>query len=461
MSESTPAPVQEPVNVSVAESVQPTPTPVEPVAPPQAPVTEDTSVLATPEGKAAAEFGRVDDEGKVWLRTAEGEREVGQYAASGGKEAALALYVRRYLDVVTQVKLLESRLEKISPEESRKALKAISKDMEEPAAVGDLDALRTRIDHVAKKLEEHAAVVAERRAQAKAEALAYRTQLVERAEEIANTDPSRVHWRNSREEFAQLFEAWKQAQRGRARIDRPTEEALWQRFSRARTSHDKARRQHFAQLDARRAEVSAAKEKLITRAQELSTSTEWTETANKYHALLEEWKKAGRANRRDDDALWKRFMEARQPFYDARSAHFSEVDAEKSENLKAKLALVKEAEKVLPVKDIDVARETLREIGERWDAIGAVPRDAYAKTEGRMREIENKVRVAQSDQWNRTDPEKQQRSSGMAAQLEALIAQLDEEIAQAEATGNTKELENLQEARKARVAWLEQVNKDL
>ena len=154
-------------------------------------------------------------------------------------------------------------------------------------------------------------------------------------------------------------------------------------------------------------------------------------------------------------------MAARQPFYDARDAHFSQVDSQYAENLAAKLELVAEAEALLPITDVDEAREKLREIGERWDAIGFVARGDIARTEGRMREIEEKVRAAENDRWNRTDPEKQQRSSGMAAQLEALIAELDEEIAQARQAGDEKKLTELNEARAARVAWLEQVNKDL
>ena len=49
----------------------------------------------------------------------------------------------------------------------------------------------------------------------------------------------------------------------------------------------------------------------------------------------------------------------------------------------------------------------------------------------------------------------------MAAQLEALIAELDGEIAAAKEAGDEAKVKELNEARQARQAWLDQVNSDL
>ena len=430
--------------MSTAHPAQPAPAPLDPAA-----------------VAKARPFGRVDDEGKVWLKDGDTERVVGHYAASGTEDDALEFYIRRYIDLDTQVSLAETRAHHVSPEESRKSIASLRKELAEPAAVGDIAALRTRLDKLEEVVAVRAKEYAAQRAAAKEAALQERTQIVERAEEIANANPHTIHWQNTRAELNDLFENWKRAQRQGARIDRPTEEALWRRFATARSTFDRARRNHYKELDVRRSQVKATKEKLIAEAAALSSSTDWRETGDRYRELMDEWKRAGRAGRRDDDKLWERFMAARQPFYDARDAHFSQVDSQYAENLAAKLELVAEAEALLPITNVDEAREKLREIGERWDEIGFVARGDIARTEGRMREIEEKIRAAENDRWNRTDPEKQQRSSGMAAQLEALIAELDEEIAQARQAGDEKKLTELNEARAARVAWLEQVNKDL
>lgn len=446
MSESTPKPTPMP---------RPIPRPVSPVAKPvQAPL--DAAAAAR-----AAAWGRVDEEGNVWLRSNDGERIVGQYAAGGSEEDALALYVRRYLELVAQVALLESRVDHISPDEAEASLVALEEQLVEPAAVGDVDELRSRAEALKARIAARRDEVSQEREASRQAAIAERTALIERAEAIAQSDPASIHWRNSREELAQIFESWKAAQRGGVRIDRPTEEALWQRYSKARSQFDKMRRQHFAALESERSDVIARKNALIARAEALMDSTDWGQTASAYRGLMDEWRNAGRAARKDDDKLWARFRAAQQAFFDARSAHFAARDSEFQDNLDAKLALVKEAEALLPIRDLDSAREALHSIQDRWEEVGMVPRGDISRTEGRLRQIEDAIRDAEAEKWRKTDPQKKQRSNGMAAQLEQLIEELETEIAQATADGDTGKLDELNAALEARQAWLAQVTQDL
>lgn len=407
----------------------------------------------------AAKWGRVDDEGNVWLRSSgsEGERIVGQYAAGGSEKDALGLYVRRFLDLQSQVSLLEARIDKISPEEAKQSIKALQEQLVEPAVVGDVESLRSRVKALDARAEERKGEVAVERAAAKEKALAERTEIVEKAEALAAQDPARTHWKNSRDELSGLLDQWKHAQRHGARIDRPSEEELWKRFSSARTKFDRHRRQYFSERDSQRKETVARKEELIARAEELSDSTEWGPTAAAYRGLMDEWKAAGRSVKKDDDKLWERFRAAQQKFFDARTAHNSALDEEFGANLEAKLALLEEAEKIVPVKDVEKAKEQIRAIGEKWDEIGRVPRDDVARTEGRMREIEREIRDAESEQWRKSDPDKQERTDGMAAQLESLIAELEEKITDASAAGDEKKVKELQSALEARQSWLNAV----
>ena len=135
--------------------------------------------------------------------------------------------------------------------------------------------------------ERREAVAAERAA-AKEQALKERTVIVERAEAIAEQDPARTQWKNSGAELRELLESWKSAQRRGPRLDRPTEDGLWKRFSHARTTFDRHRRQFFSELDAKQAQVRAAKEALIKRAEEMQNSTDWAGTSAKYRDLLAE-----------------------------------------------------------------------------------------------------------------------------------------------------------------------------
>src|SRR5690606_15438881 len=123
------------------------------------------------------------------------------------------------------------------------------------------------------------------------------------------------------------------------RLDRPTEDALWKRFSHARSTFDRERRRWFAELEKRNAEAKAAKEKLVAEAERLSTSTDWGPTSGAYRELMERWKAAGRASRKDDDALWARFRAAQDVFFSARDAANRQTDAEYAANLQVKLGL--------------------------------------------------------------------------------------------------------------------------
>ncbi|WP_159625213.1 DUF349 domain-containing protein [Actinomyces sp. zg296] len=408
------------------------------------------------EAMDAAKWGRVDGEGRVYVQDGGVEREVGQFPDAPIAEA-MAFYVRRYLDLKATIDLFATRLPHLSVHDIDTTITSIEASLVEPAAVGDLDGLRARFSALRGVAAERREAVAAERAAAKEQALKDRTAIVERAEEISGQDPARTQWKNSGAELRALLEKWKEAQRRGPRLDRPTEDALWKRFSHARTAFDRHRRQFFSELDAKQSQVKAAKEALIKRAEELSGSTDWAGTSAKYRGLMDEWKKAGRASRKEDDALWARFRAAQQVFFDARKAKDEAVDAEFAENLKTKEALVAKAEALLPIKDIKAAKKALRPIQDAWEEAGRVPRSAVRRIEGRMRAVEDAIREAENAEWRRTDPETKARAEGLAGQLQDSIAELEKDLAAAQAAGDAKKVAEAEAALTARRAWLDQV----
>lgn len=453
------APAEQP-----AEATQPaeteqeaaTPTPAEVPAPAAAPAAPAEPPVDPQEAMDAAKWGRVDGEGRVYVQDGGAEREVGQFPDAPIAEA-MAFYVRRYLDLKATIDLFATRLPQLSVREIDTTLSSISESLTEPAAVGDLEGLRARFAALKTVAAERREAVAAERAAAKEQALKERTAIVERAEAISEQDPARTQWKNSGAELRELLESWKAAQRRGPRLDRPTEDGLWKRFSHARTTFDRHRRQFFSELDAKQAQVRAAKEALIKRAEEMQSSTDWAGTSAKYRDLLAEWKKAGRASRKEDDALWARFRAAQQVFYDARRAKDEAVDAEFAENLKVKEALVAKAEALLPIKDVKAAKKALRPIQDAWEEAGRVPRGAVRRIEGRMRAVEDAIREAENAEWRRTDPETKARAEGLAGQLQDAIAGLEKDLAAAQAAGDAKKVAEAEAALTARRAWLEQV----
>ncbi|MFB7798794.1 DUF349 domain-containing protein [Isoptericola sp. NPDC056134] len=436
----------------------PTPADVPPAEPttPAAPVVPPALDAAA--ASAAEAFGRVDDDGTVFVREAAGERQVGQFPGVDASEA-MSLYVRRYLDLDAKVALFETRLDSadLSVREIDQTLAKLAEETGEPAAVGDLDALRARVEGLKARAAERRAALEQERAAAKAEAVAARTAIVEAAEKIAATDPAKMQWRPAGEELRGLLDRWKEAQRSGPRIDRPSEEALWKRFSHARTAFDRERRHFFADLEQRNSTAKAAKEQLVAEAESLQTSTDWGATAAAYRDLMAQWKAAGRASRKDDDALWARFRAAQDAFFGARDAENAAIDAEYGQNLEVKEALLAEAEALLPVKDLAAAKEKLRDLQDRWEEAGKVPRGDIQRVEARMRAVETAVRGAEQARWDRTNPETRARAEGAAAQLEAAIEGLERDLAEARESGDARRVEEAETALAARRAWLEQV----
>ena len=428
-------------------------TPVAPVPAPSAPAEPEVDPQ---EAMDAAKWGRVDGEGRVYVQEAETEREVGQFPDAPVAEA-LAFYVRRFLDLKATVDLFATRLPQLSVREIDSTVSSLEESLKEPAAVGDLEGLRARFAALKTVAAERREAVNAERAAAREQALKERTALVERAEAIAAQDPGSTQWKSSGAELRELLEQWKGAQRRGPRLDRPTEDGLWKRFSHARTTFDRHRRQYFSELDAKQAQVKAAKEALIKRAEELSGSTDWAGTSAKYRALMEEWKKAGRASRKEDDALWARFRAAQQVFFDARRAKDEATDSEYAENLKVKESLVAKAEALLPIKDVKAAKKALRPIQDAWEEAGRVPRAALRRIEGRMRAVEDAVREAENAEWRRSDPETKARAEGLAGQLEDSIAELERDLEAARSAGDSKKVAEAEAALTARRAWLEQV----
>ncbi|MYV41567.1 DUF349 domain-containing protein [Streptomyces sp. SID1328] len=399
-------------------------------------------------------WGRVDETGTVYVRTADGEQVVGSWAA-GSPEEALAYFERKYEGLVVEIGLLEKRVQTtdLSAKDAQTAIGHIREQVDAHHAVGDLDALRTRLDKLVEKVESRREERKAQRAKQSDAARKAKEDLVAEAEQLAASD----QWRVAGERLRALVDTWK----GLPRLDRKSDDELWHRFSHARSAFSKRRKAHFAQLDSQREDARRVKERLVAEAEALSGSTDWGATAARYRELMTDWKAAGRAQREHEDDLWNRFRGAQDVFFAARSSVFAERDAEQGENLKLKEALAEEAEQILPVRDLKAARAAFRSVNERWEAIGHVPRDARGKVEGRMHAVERAIQEAEEAEWRRTNPEARARAAGLTGQLQAAVDKLRGQVEQARAQGNTSRADKLERELEGRQALLDQALKGL
>ncbi|MEU3710049.1 DUF349 domain-containing protein [Streptomyces catenulae] len=399
-------------------------------------------------------WGRVDETGTVYVRTADGEQVVGSWQA-GTPEEALAYFERKYEGLVVEIGLLERRVKTtdLSAKDATAAIDHLRKQVDEHHAVGDLEALRKRLDALVATVDARREERKAQKAKQSDEARVAKEKLVAEAEELAASE----QWRAAGERLRALVDTWK----GLPRLDRKADDELWHRFSHARSAFSKRRKAHFASLDAQREESRKVKEKLVAEAQALSNSTDWGATAARYRELMTDWKAAGRAQREHEDDLWNRFRGAQDVFFQARGEVFAERDAEQRENLTRKEELAAEAEKLLPVTDLKAARSAFRSVNERWEAIGHVPRDARPKIEGRMHAVERAIQDAEEAEWRRTNPEARARAAGLTGQLQDAVDKLEKQIETARAAGNTAKADKLGRELAGRRALLDQALKGL
>jgi hypothetical protein len=400
-------------------------------------------------------WGRVDETGTVFVREGDGERAVGQFP-DGSAEEALAYFERKYADLAGQVTLLEQRARRGAPAaDVAKAVARLRETVSGANAVGDLPALGSRLDALSGTVTELThAQQAEAKAAVEA-AIATRTAIVEAAEELAAADPAKTQWKQATAKLDELFASWQRHQQEGPRLPKNESNDLWKRFRTARTTIEAHRKAFFAELDSVHRDVRARKQQLIEQAEALAPRG--ADGVPAYRSLLDEWKRAGRAGKKQDDALWSRFKTAGDVLYAAKAEVDARDSAEFAANLEQKIALLEEAEPLLKEKDHARARASLQSIQRRWDEIGKVPRDQMRAIEERLRKVESAVRGLEDERWRREDPEKKARSEGLAGQLEEAISKLEDDLAAARASGDAGAIAAAEEALEARKAWLKVV----
>jgi len=400
-------------------------------------------------------WGRVDADGTVYVRTADGERVIGSWQA-GSPEEALAFFQRKFEALETEVVLLEQRLAAtdLAPAQAAATVQRLIRTVSEANALGDLDGLRGRLELLTENVGQRREEVKAAREQARAQARDVKDRIVAEAEQIA---AEATHWKSSGERMRELLEEWKTA----PHAERAIEAALWKRLSAARNAFTKRRKAYFATLEAEREDVRARKEQLVSEAEAIADSTEWGPTTSAFRELMRQWKAAGRADRDAEAELWKRFRAAQDKFFTARAEVFSAKDAALRDHATAKEELLEQAQALLPVTDFRAARGALRGIQERWEQIGAVPRDAREHLEAGLRKVEDAVRKAEDNHWRRTNPEALARAEGTVAQLRTAIAQLEQQMARAKDRGDVRGARNAEEALTARRSWLAEAENTL
>ena len=404
------------------------------------------------------EYGRVDSENNVFVIDNGTERKVGQYPGVTEPEA-FAYFERKYLELEANVRILEQRVKSgADPVSIASAATKLTKELLEPTAVGNIQDLRNRVAAVTPNIEKMRAEKSEANQKAVADALKVRSEIADKARALADKDPKKTQWKIASKEMTELFETWQASQKSGPKVPRKEADLIWKSFSQARTKFEANKRAFFAELTVVTKAARAKKADLVKKAEALVSKG--ADAAGDYRKLLDEWKLSGRSQGKQDDSLWEKFKAAGDAIYALRKETIAKESIEYSANYEAKIAIIAEAEKLDPTKDLAAAKKQLLLIQQRYEKAGKVPKDKIRETDDRMRAVEKRFKDLEQEQWRKSDPAAIERTSGMLSQLEDSIAGIEKDLAAATASQDSKKTAELSKALEARRSWLEVVKQN-
>lgn len=380
-------------------------------------------------------WGRVDDDGTVWLRHPDGERAIGSWQA-GSVSEGLAHYGRRYDDLITEIDLLGRRLDAgtAEPRHTAAAIAKLLDSLSGAAALGDIDAARSRLEGLAERAGERVSEQSAERARRAQTGQAAQRALADEAEQLA---AEATHWKAAGDRLRDIVTEFSKIHgTGRAGGSEQSK-----RITTARETFHRRRGAHFASLDAERKVAESEKERLVAVVESMADSAEWGPTASKMKDAMSQWKAAGKAPREVESQLWERFRAAQDVFFHARSAAFSARDKEVDDLRAEKAALVAEAEK-LTVSNGTRALAALRSLQARYDAEPRLPRAAAAGLDARMDAVDRRIRSAIEDHRE----EAAAASNPMLDQLRTQVERAEHRLERARIDGDSTRIADAEQA---------------
>ena len=279
-----------------------------------------------------------------------------------------ALTENNYTEKLKITELAESLAENSQWKETTQAFKDIADKWKQAGPIDKSrnDKLWHRIEAARKNFQERKRKHHEEEEKDLLGNLDLKIDLVEQAEAIAaSTD-----WKKTTETFHRLTEEWKTI--GHT-LNKKNEE-LWHRFLAAKSAFFEKKRAHSSQVQQEQEQNYIIKAALVEKAEALKDSTSWNVTAQAFTALMEEWKKAGRAPKDKSDELWARFTAAQEHFFQGKRAHTDEIKAVQENNYNLKADILDRAENLKNSTHWSEATAEMQELLEEWKKIGPIPR---------------------------------------------------------------------------------------
>ncbi len=270
--------------------------------------------------------------------------------------AVLKALLEKYPEVEARVKELQHEWD--AAEDKLKLIGKVSRHKEyliHTNAIGDFDTLLQQVENWDKTLKE----LIENN---------YREKLAitEKAEKLALEGES---WKETTQALKEIGDQWKAI----GFVDKHRNEDLWNRIETARNNFFERKRQYQEDQGKDMLQNLDLKMELVEKAEAAAASENWKDTTEVFRQLMEDWKKIGRTIHDKNEALWNRFIMAKNNFFERKRAHFELIQAEQEGNYSIKLALVERAEAMKDSTEWGKTAQAYSDLTEEWKNAGRVP----------------------------------------------------------------------------------------
>jgi hypothetical protein len=212
--------------------------------------------------------------------------------------------------------------------------------------------------------------------------------LCEQVEEINELElTTHKEWSEKSKEIINLQKVWRTI----GFAPRKDNTRIYNRFRSACDKFFDAKREFYAQNKELQQNNLQMKIDLCIQAEALKDSTDWRKTTQDLINIQKQWKEIGPVPRKNSESVWIRFRAACDYFFDKKSEHFSNIDAEQVENLNKKEKLIEEVKNFEPSKSVDENLEKMKDFQRRWTEIGHVPIKQKDVVQKEYREAINKL----------------------------------------------------------------------
>ena len=213
--------------------------------------------------------------------------------------------------------------------------------------------------------------------------LARKTELCEKVETL-RTDEARTYqqW----DELTQQVLAWQAEWKTIGFTPRKVNNEIFERFRAACDAFFQQKTSYFKDMRETLAANLAAKNSLIAQAEELKDSTDWAATTQKLVELQKQWKQTGPVAHKVSDAVWKRFNDACNAFFNRKAEQNAGQRKEEEANLARKNEILAQLEKLAAEPAADQL-QAVRALQAEWQEVGHVPFRKKEKMYRRYREL--------------------------------------------------------------------------